>query len=137
MTKITQHIKQDSNSLSHKQRIYEQALKDFPYPNLTATGGSASPSPDDPTLLSSLEYLFSGEELAWELVDGRKLRSGGMIEGWLVLDCRIEDGELRIEGVGNFARNGNWKKGGLLPEYKMMFAGYNIETRHWDFWVGR
>ncbi len=123
--------------MKSSQMIYEQALSDFPYPNLAATGGYMPVDKEDKPLSSSLEYVFSGEKLARKLLGAHKIASTGSLEGWLVLDLLIDDGEIRIEGIGNIVRNGDWKRGFLFPDYKPIHCDYCLETRKWAFWISR
>ena len=126
-----------SAQIAHKisDAIYQQALKDFPYPNLTATDGYSIFEFPDPALVSSLAYDFDAEKLVEELGSRGKLSSEDTVDGWVMIDFYNNNGELRIEAVGDIARNGDWEEGRFLSEIDMIFGDYDIQKREWNFWV--
>jgi hypothetical protein len=113
--------------------LYEQALKDFPHPKLTATGGYTT-SEGDIGLVYSEEFLFSPQQLAKELF-GKVPK--GRLEGWTLIDLRMEDGTVIIQALLDVTKNGDFEHGRLLAEKYNIYGNYSLESGQWTFWISR
>jgi hypothetical protein len=108
------------------EKLFEQAIIDFPYPNLQPTHCTQGDlEPDDKGEIEYAgEYIFdAGTLFDEELVGG----------GWI--DLRQADGETSVTAFCGVARNGDWEKGRILPDTVAVQGIYDPSARTWEFWI--
>jgi hypothetical protein len=113
------------SNVTSLEKLFEQAVKAIPY-DLTPTGITQGEfEPDEAGFVEySEEFTFSaGRLFNEELVAG----------GWV--DFRQDEGEVSISGLFAIARNGDWKDGPILPECTGLIGEYDLETKHWEFYI--
>jgi hypothetical protein len=107
------------------EQLFEQAVEAIPY-NLTPTSITQGDFEADENgfVEYSEEFTFSaGRLFNEELVAG----------GWV--DLRQDEGDVSISGLFAIARNGDWKDGLILPECTGLIGEYDLETKHWEFYI--
>jgi len=102
------------------ERYFEQALDDFPYPNLEVKGEF---EPDGDGMIEfSAGYTFDAGQLLGELVKG-----GGWIE------LRHDDDNTIITTIFWIVPNGDWKPRDIFPGGTMVLGYYDIQAQQWEF----
>ena len=114
--------------------VYQQALRDLPFPQVVIHPCPYEEYPPD--VVDANECTFDPHQLIIETFGESALQAHNDLWGWGIIDLRIDGEDVRVVGMFNVAKKDDWTAERLYTEDRAFWGDYNPTTRQWSISFG-